>query len=647
MNNFMLRKIFVLTLILIGISSMSQAQESKRPQPKIWFGVSGAANLNFYSGTTQMLNSTLTAPGAFHNGFGVAPYASVFLEYRPTPVVGFMLNVGYDGRGGTFKQVMAPCNCPEYLRAMISYLSIEPSLRISPFASGLYMYIGGGYSRNIGQSFIYKQELQTDKEGDFSSMRKDKISGHIGIGYDIPVSSANSLTQVTISPFVSYSPYFGQHPRSVESWSLSTLRAGIAIKFGKARPTAVVVPPPAPYIAPAPPVFVKEIQFTIETPVRVPVRRVVKETFPLRNYVFFDEKSTEIPNRYVLLKRDNAISFKEGMFQEPIPKDLPGRSNRQLTVYYNILNIVGDRMRTYPTADLVLIGASAGNGPELGKSYAESVKMYLVDVFGINPSRITTEGRNEPIIRGEQPGGTKYLVLLREGDRRVDLVSNSPFLLAPLQITSVQQDPVDSRIIFKTEAGSKEYLKTWSLQIINEKGDVQRYGPFTKSNETISGNLILGDRSEGDFKVIMLGETKEGNTIRRESTLRLVRNEAPKEIGLRFSILFDFDKSKAVAEYEKFLNEVVAPLVPDYGTVIIHGHTDIIGEADYNMNLSQERALDARTILEKALVNAGKKGVKFESYGFGSDESSAPFDNKRPEERFYNRTVIIDIVPNN
>jgi len=645
MNNYMLRKIFFLTLILIGLSSISQAQESKRPQPKIWFGVSGAANLNFYSGTTQILNSTVTAPGAFHNGFGVAPYASVLLEYRPTPVVGFMLNLGYDARGGTFKQVMAPCNCPADLRAMISYLSIEPSLRISPFASGLYLYIGGGYSRNIGQSFIYKQELQTDKEGDFSNMRKDKISGHVGIGYDIPVSSSTSLTQVTISPFVSYSPYFGQHPRTVESWSISTLRAGIAIKFGKARPTAVVVPPPPPYVAP--PVYVKEIQFTIETPVRVPVRRVVKETFPLRNYVFFEEKSTEIPNRYVLLKKDNAISFKESMFQDAEPKDLPGRSDRQLTVYYNILNILGDRMHTYPTTDVVLIGASAGNGPELGKSYAESVKLYLVDVFGISPSRITTEGRNEPVIRGEQPGGTKYLALLREGDRRVDIVSNSPYLMAPLQITSVQQDPIDSRVVFKTEAGSKEYLKTWSLQIINEKGDIQHYGPFTRANETISGNLILGDRSEGNFKVIMLGETKEGNTIRRESTLRLVRNEAPKEIGLRFSILFDFDRSKAVAEYEKFLTEVVAPLVPDYGTVIIHGHTDIIGEPDYNMNLSQERANDARTILEKALVNAGKTGVKFEVFGFGSDESSAPFENKRPEERFYNRTVIIDIVPNN
>ncbi len=43
--------------------------------------------------------------------------------------------------------------------------------------------------------------------------------------------------------------------------------------------------------------------------------------------------------------------------------------------------------------------------------------------------------------------------------------------------------------------------------------------------------------------------------------------------------------------------------------------------------------------------NAGKKGIKFEIFGFGEDAGMAPFENNLPEERFYNRTVIIDIIP--
>jgi hypothetical protein len=39
------------------------------------------------------------------------------------------------------------------------------------------------------------------------------------------------------------------------------------------------------------------------------------------------------------------------------------------------------------------------------------------------------------------------------------------------------------------------------------------------------------------------------------------------------------------------------------------------------------------------------RDVTFETYEFGEDLSYAPFENDSPEERFYNRTVIIDIVP--
>ena len=64
------------------------------------------------------------------------------------------------------------------------------------------------------------------------------------------------------------------------------------------------------------------------------------------------------------------------------------------------------------------------------------------------------------------------------------------------------------------------------------------------------------------------------------------------------------------------------------------------------MKLSQGRAADAQKILSKALNNAGKKGIKFESYGFGEDINMSPFENNLPEERFYNRSVIIDIITN-
>ncbi len=127
--------------------------------------------------------------------------------------------------------------------------------------------------------------------------------------------------------------------------------------------------------------------------------------------------------------------------------------------------------------------------------------------------------------------------------------------------------------------------------------------------------------------------------------MHLERNSAIVADALRFSVLFDFDKSKTVVTYEKFITDVIAPQVKDSSTVIIHGHTDIIGLEEYNMILSQERANEAKSILERAIIKSGKKGVKFVIYGFGADTEMAPFGNKLPEERFYNRTVIIDLLP--
>jgi outer membrane protein OmpA-like peptidoglycan-associated protein len=57
------------------------------------------------------------------------------------------------------------------------------------------------------------------------------------------------------------------------------------------------------------------------------------------------------------------------------------------------------------------------------------------------------------------------------------------------------------------------------------------------------------------------------------------------EEGLRYSIIYEFNQSKAIAIYEKYLTDVITPKIPVGATVIIHGHTDAIGEETYNQYL--------------------------------------------------------------
>lgn len=640
-NKIMQRSITCLLVIILACSTV----HGQVTQPTWWFGVSGAANFNFYDGTTQRLNNSLIVPAAFHKGQGVRPYGSILMEYRPAGIWGLMLNVGYDGRGGEFKNVVAPCNCLATLETNASSIVVEPSLRLGIPSTHLYFYAGPSLDFNIIKDFQYTQVNQVNTNSQFSAMRKTLVSGQVGAGYDIPLSSAASINKVSLSPFVSFHPYFGRAPRDIESWQITTIRAGIALKFGTGKKTAIKETAVA--IIPLP---VHEFTFTVRAPKLIPLKREVSETLPLRNSVFFDEGSTEIPVRYITFTKDQANDFKEDQLQKEQTVSMTGRSARQLNVYHNILNILGDRLRSNPGAIITLTGAS-GKGPAEGRMFAESVKQYLVVTFGIDGSRIITEGRTKPVIPSEKPGGVTDLALLRAGDRRVDITSSSPELLLevgggmmkPVQINTTQYDPLDSRVVLTVDSAS-QLLNSWSVDVTDSKGAVQHYGPFTNDQESISGPAILGNNQEGDYKVVMTGQTKTGLTISKESSLHLVRQDEIAGKGLRYSILFDFDKSYSIASYAKFLTDVVAPSIADGSTVIIHGHTDTIGTEDHNLKLSQERANEVHTILERALAKAGKNNVKFETVGFGKDLSHEPFENNTSEERFYNRTVIIDIV---
>jgi outer membrane protein OmpA-like peptidoglycan-associated protein len=144
----------------------------------------------------------------------------------------------------------------------------------------------------------------------------------------------------------------------------------------------------------------------------------------------------------------------------------------------------------------------------------------------------------------------------------------------------------------------------------------------------------------------MIGQTKSRKTVRKETSVHMVLwTPDTNEQGMRFTVLYEFNESTAIRIYDKYLTEIVAPKIPANGKVIIHGYTDTIGDETNNLELSLARANDVKNILQASLSKAGRTDVTFEVYGFGEDEKLSPFENKFPEERFYNRSVVIDIIP--
>ena len=238
-KNLLIKTLIVSALVITGIQTKAQTQYSK---PSWFFGVAGAANINFYDAKVTALNSEFISPVTFQDGRGVGTYAGLVAQYRPDrSILGFMVQAGYDSRSGKFDR-----QGTSDLSTNLSYASLEPSLLLAPFRNGFYVYLGPRLAYTTQKSFTYKNPPGADVRGDFDNVRNTRISGQVGMGYDIMLGASTSPTKFVISPFVAWHPHFGQNPRSVESWDLTTIRAGLAFKIGTGRAISAATPPPPP-----------------------------------------------------------------------------------------------------------------------------------------------------------------------------------------------------------------------------------------------------------------------------------------------------------------------------------------------------------------------------------------------------------------
>lgn len=106
-------------------------------------------------------------------------------------------------------------------------------------------------------------------------------------------------------------------------------------------------------------------------------------------------------------------------------------------------------------------------------------------------------------------------------------------------------------------------------------------------------------------------------------------------------ILFGFDDSKVSPEAESNIVEM-AEILKKYSDteILIEGHTDNIGTANYNMKLSEARA--EAVALKLTALEVPSSRVDIEAHG----EELPVADNDTPEGRQQNRRVEIAIMAN-
>lgn len=557
----------------------------------------------------------------------------------------------------------------------------------------LYAGLRAGYV--LGKSFTQREELvspdgvvfaengttvRNNFAGEIPDVKPIQLHAALGLGYELNVSR-----DVMLVPEVRY--FFPIHPVASVDWNIQSFQLGASIRYSLWRPvdatimydtvytrdTVVVVRSSASdervvllstesnedrrregdyeyrtvtihesYQREVPRPFEPTMVLTrsksngdekLGVDVIVIRETDVVESYPLLPQVFFDEGSADLATtRMQQIDAGQTRDFRTVALERD-----------QFDVYHNILNIIGERMRRQSAAKITLSGAVNNVGVEknnraLGQSRADAVRNYLVDVWGIDKSRISTTGRILP----EKPANVDS----EDGkveNRRVDIATNDPSILETVEFRDRDRSVDPKEIIFLTTVEGGEDIVGWSIEVtqkglplFNEEGSGIPHQIFWKTegdrrpklDESISVNLTVRN-DKGQKKSLADAIPVNLITVQKAKSMQ----EGGKQIERYSLIVFDYNSAKLNESNQRVMDIVRSRVQPD-SKVRIMGYADRTGDPEYNRKLAIRRCEEAKLVL-----NVREDQVSIEPVG--SDRLI--YDNDLPEGRSYCRTVQIEV----
>lgn len=361
------------------------------------------------------------------------------------------------------------------------------------------------------------------------------------------------------------------------------------------------------------------MQVKVETHVRT-------ERTALLPYVFFEEGSSEIPNRY--------------------PRPSVERPNEDpLRTYRRILDIIGKRMRLHPEERLTLVGTTSNNGVERGANSlatarAEAVKSYLVSSWKLDAARIATEGRALP----ERPSNNIHPAGEAE-NRRVEIVGSQKIIGPVVRADTVLQSFDSPGLRYASTIDAEAGLGSWAItakiggtvsrklsgQLLEHSrlsdqltvSEMQRLA----NNERLTYSLSVVDRAGTQFTT---GEQELGVEVNRVVIEAPFTSDSLSSLG--HAIYFDYNSSQLHPDARAAIAEAKR-LIPAGARIVVTGYADETGDRDYNRRLSLARARAVASELNGYQVEAGV-----------SVDEVPLYPNDTPEGRFYSRTARIIVL---
>lgn len=207
--------------------------------------------------------------------------------------------------------------------------------------------------------------------------------------------------------------------------------------------------------------------------VRVESRRVVN-FLPM---IAFDADSDVLPSRYRQLSVQEARSWKESVI------DGSAASHLQ----YQILNILGSRMRRVRGSACTLVGYTDASRRTVVERRLSAVRGYLVSRFGVDADRIATEMRTLP-----------------DGDaissNTIKISESGSELLKPIEYASTYIETQLPRLQLVPDVISEAGLRSWSIEALQGEVRVRSFADSGAAPQEIVWDMNDDLNADGAIK---------------------------------------------------------------------------------------------------------------------------------------------------
>lgn len=591
----------------------------------------------------------------------------------------------------------------------LSTVGIEPLAVFSPFSAlpALRLYGGLRVGFAVGKSFEQNETIvdpndpdavfnnnsitRNPQSADIPDVSALSLWATVGVGYDVRAGDLVVTPELMLSPsLLNVANNLNPAPGQSASWSYHTVRLGFSFRYApeiqikpKEPPeqqttsatvasntdtTGTMEKPPesnTPKMQHTPTTYSNSevnsnstlsasiAAFSVdenntESPlVQIKVEQYfAQQMYPLMNFIFYEQGSSDLPEKYRRVSASDTTEYDEQKFYNV----------NMLKVYYDVLNVIGKRLRKFPKTKITLTGCNNNVGTEVGNiplsfRRALEVKKYWMDTWGIDSSRIAVRARNLP----EKPTTSRDSLGVEE-NRRVEYTSDSWDIMKPVLVNDTIGIPTTPLIRFKMNTKADNAVAKSKISVRQGDKILKEFNIPGKPDSVLDWSPVIDWETATDQSAVPRTEeplkfsfevfdargekvAPTGSIPVEQITVEKKREAGTKdmEVAIYRLILFDFNSPQVGPVNATICKQFIMPRLKPGAKVHVTGFTDKLGNPDVNMRLSGARAKSVSDFLK--WPEATYKGV-------GGTRPIYP--NDTPEGRIYSRSVEVRLeIPSN